>query len=169
MLTIPSRAPSPRNPAIADSLAHPFEQMLDFRTFVSLRHMASRQQEKRLLRRADFLHQLTLYLPEVASRIEDSDFGIVHLEVGAMKMCTREAILRHDFATARRHFFLIADLMERADAELSAAIRISYLEALFLKETASVYAQARAMLPRPMENALRQSELRLRKMSAALA
>ncbi len=167
MLTIPARTQSHRNPAMTEGHAHPFEHMLDFRTFISLRHMVSRQQEKRLLRRTDFLHQLMLYLPEVASRIEDTDFGIVHLEVGAMKTCTQEAILRHDFATARRHFFLVADLLDRADAELSAAIRISYLETLFLDETASVYAQARTMLPRPMENSLRQAELRLKKMRAA--
>ncbi len=167
MLTIPSRALPPFNPVIAEGLSHPFEHMLDFRTFASLRRMASHQQGKRLLKRTDFLHQLTLYLPDVASHIEESHFGIVHLEVGAMTMCTKEAILRQDFATARRHFFLIADLLERADAELSAAIRISYLEALFLNETDLVYVQARGMLPRPMENALRLAELRLKQMQAA--
>jgi hypothetical protein len=143
--------------------------MLDFKTFTSLRRMVSHQQDKPLIKRADFVQQLTLYLPEVAARIEESDFGIVHLEVGAMKLATREAIVRRDFTTVHRHFFLIADLLDRADAELSDAIRISYLEALFLDEPASTHAEARSMLSRPMENVLRQSELRLKKMRAARA
>ena len=68
-----------------------------------------------------------------------------------------------------RHFILIADLLDHADAELSDAIRISYLEALFLDEADPAYVEARCMLSRPMENILRQSELRLKKMRAAQA
>jgi len=169
MVTIQSRTLSHSNLPIPDSLVHPFEQMLDFKTFTSLRRMVSHQHEKHLIRRADFVQQLTLYLPEVAARIEESDFGIVHLEVGAMKLATREAIVRRDFTTVHRHFILIADLLDHADAELSDAIRISYLEALFLDETDPAYAKARCMLSRPMENVLRQSELRLKKMRAAQA
>jgi hypothetical protein len=168
MVNIQSRTPSQIPVSIPDSLVHPFEQMLDFKTFTSLRRMVSHQNDKHLVRRADFVQQLTLYLPEAAARIEESDFGVVHLEVGAMKLATREAIIQRDFTTVHRHFFLIADLLEHADAELADAIRISYLEALFLDEKDSAYAKARCMLSRPLENALRQSELRLKKMRATL-
>lgn len=142
-----------------DQAAHPFEQALDFKTFSSLQRMVSHQHSKPLLKRGDFMKQLTLYLPEVAARIEESDFGIVHLEVGAMRLATREAIIERDFATVRKHLFLITDLFDRADGELYEAIRISWLEALFLGETSGAHFVARDLLPKQMQNALRQAEL----------
>ena len=82
--------PTPKLPFLdsfaSDSVTQPFEQMFDFKTFASLRRMVSHQQSKPLLRRADFLKQITLYLPEVAARIEESDFGVLHLEVGASEI-----------------------------------------------------------------------------------
>jgi hypothetical protein len=63
----------------------------------------------------------------------------------------------------RKHLFLIADLFDRADAELYDAIRISYLEALFLGDTSAAHIVARGMLSKAMENALRQAEQRLEK------
>jgi hypothetical protein len=121
----------------------------------------SHQQTKPLIKRTDFMKLVTLYLPEVAERIEENDFGIVHLEIGAMKLATKEAFARSDFATVRKHLFLIADIFERADAELYDAIHISYLEALFLGDTTAAHIVARGMLSKPMENALRHAELRL--------
>lgn len=155
----------PRNELTAtDGATQSFEHLLDFKTFVSLRRMVDHQRNKPLLRRTDFMKQVTLYLPEVAARIEESDFGIVHLEVGAMKLVTKDAIDSRDFATTRRHLLLIAEIFDRADAELYNAIRISFLEDLFLDETRTAYVEARCMLSRSMENALRQSELRLEKL-----
>ncbi len=151
----------------ADSVMQPFEHLLDFKTFASLRRMVTHQQSKPLIKRSDFMKQVTLFLPEVAARIEESDFGIVHLEVGAMKLATRDALACSDLATVRKHMLLIADLFDRADAELYEAIRISYLEALFLDEVSAAHIVVRGMLSRPMENALRQSELRLEKRRAA--
>lgn len=143
----------------SDAVMHTFEHLLDFRTFVSLRRMVALQRNKPLLKRADFVKQVTLYLPEVAARIEESDFGVVHLEVGAMKLATRDAIDNRDFATARRHLLLISEIFDRADAELYNAICVSFLEDLFLEQTGTAYAEARCMLSRSMENSLRQSEL----------
>lgn len=161
MITFPARV-LPRNDLHAsDDVVQPFEHLPDFKAFASLRRMVAHQQSKPLLRRTDFMKQVTLYLPEVAARIEESDFGIVHLEAGAMKLATRDAIVHYDFAAVRKHLSLIANLFDRADTELYEAIRISYLEALFLGETAAAYREARSMLSRPMENALRQAELHL--------
>lgn len=152
---------------VADSVVQPFEHLLDFKTFASLRRTVAHQHSKPLIKRTDFMKQLTLYLPEVAARIEESDFGFVHLEVGAMRLVTQDAFAHSDFATVRRHLLLIADLFDRADAELCEAIRISYLEALFLDEVSAAHIVARGMLSRPMEHALRQSELRLEKQRSA--
>ena len=154
---------------VPDSVMQPFEHMLDFKTFASLRRMVMHQQDKPLIQRADFMKQVTLYLPEVAELIEESDFGIVHLEVGAMKLATLQAITLRDFAAVRRHLYLITHLFDRADAELYEAIRISYLEALFLDETSPAHMEARSMLSRPLENELRQAELVLEKRRSAAA
>lgn len=163
MIPFPTRTLPHTDLPIADSIMQPFEQLLDFKTFSSLRRMVTHQHSKPLIKRTDFMKQVTLYLPEVAARIEESDFGIVHLEVGAMRLATREAILACDFATVRKHLFLVTDLFDRADSELYEAIRVSWLDALFLEETSPAFLEARSMLSKPMENVLRQSELRLDK------
>jgi hypothetical protein len=155
----------------------PLEHLIDFKTFASLRRMVSLQQNnavplqqsKPLLKRADFMKLVTLYLPEVAERIEESDFGIVHLEIGAMKLATKDAFDGNDFATVRKHLLLIADLFDRADAELYDAIRVSYLEAIFLGDTSAAHIVARGMLSNALTNALRQAELRLEKQRDVIA
>ena len=158
----------PRNDLpLPEGAQQPFDNMFDFKTFASLRRMVSHQQGKPLVKRADFMKQITLFLPEVAARIEESDFGVLHLEMGAMKLATRDAIANRDFSKVRRYLFLIAELFDRADAELYDAIRISYLEGLFLDEHSNVFMEARSMLSRPMENVLRQAELRLEKQRSA--
>ncbi|MDO8988105.1 MAG: hypothetical protein Q7U91_00560 [Sideroxyarcus sp.] len=163
MITFPARTQPRNDPNAADGAMQPFEHLLDFKTFASLRRMVSHQQSKPLLKRSDFMQQITLYLPEVAARIAECDFGVVHLEVGALKLATADAIANRDFAKVRRYLFLIAEIFERADAELYDAIRISYLEGLFLDEQSNAHLEARSMLSRPMENVLRQAELRLEK------
>ena len=125
----------------------------DFKMFTSLRQMLS-------MTRLDFMQQITLHLPEVSELIEESDFGILHLEVGALKLATRQALRQFDFSRIRHHLLLVGNLFEHADAELRAAILVSYLEPLFLGETSLAHIEARSLLSRPMEEALRQSELR---------
>jgi hypothetical protein len=169
MIPFPSHTRPRTNLTVVDGVLQPFEHLLDFKTFASLRRMMSHQYSKPLIKRADFMKLVTLYLPEVATRIEESDFGVVHLEIGAMKMATKDAFARSDFSTVRKHLFLIADLFDRADAELYDAIRISYLEALFLGETSAAHIVARGMLSNAMENTLRQAELRLEKIHAVPA
>lgn len=158
MMNLTRPAPSRKTPPSADCAMHPFEHMLDFKTFSSLRRMVMHQQDKPLIGRADFMKQVTLYLPEVAALIEESDFGIVHLEVGAMKLATLQAIARRDFLTVRRHLRLVSEWFERADAELREAIRISYLEALFLDERAADRMEARRLLPGQMATLLHETE-----------
>lgn len=160
MIPFPSHTLPRTNLTVADGVLQPFEHLLDFKTFASLRRMVSHQQSKPLIKRADFMKLVTLYLPEVAARIEESDFGIVHLEIGAMKLATKDAFACNDFFSVRKHLLLIADLFDRADAELYDAIRVSYLEAIFLGETSAAHIVARGMLSQPMENVLRQTELR---------
>ncbi len=110
--------------------------------------------------RADFIHHVTLHLPEVSVRIEEDDFGVLHLEMGAMKLATRDAIRRYELHTVRRHFAFIAYLFEHADKELHDAIRVSYLEQLFIGEETPDYEHARGLLPRNLAEALKKLDLR---------
>lgn len=167
MIPFPSHTLPRTELAAAESIISPLEHLPDFKTFASLRRMVAHQQNKPLIKRADFMQQVTLYLPEVAARIDESDFGIVHLEVGAMKLATKDVITRRDLGSVRKHLHLIAELFERADAELYEAIRISYLEALFLNERSAAFLEARSLLSKPMENVLRQAELALEKRGSA--
>ncbi|MBU0620845.1 MAG: hypothetical protein KJ795_03260 [Gammaproteobacteria bacterium] len=167
MIPLPSHTLPRTEFPLAEGSMQAFEHLLDFRTFTSLRRMVGYQQSKPLIKRCDFIKQVTLYLPEVAARIEESDFGVVHLEVGALKLATQDAFARSDFAAVRKQLHLVADLFDRADDELYEAIRVSWLEALFLGETSAAHIAARGMLSKPMENVLRQSELRLEKQRSA--
>lgn len=123
---------------------------VDFRVFSSMRISSHG--------RADFIYQLTLYFPEVAARIDESDFGILPLEIGVMTVDSKEAIKRFDLYTVRRHFSFIGRLFECADIELRNGIQIAYLENLFLGETSPAHAAARCLLPKSLKVALKQSE-----------
>jgi hypothetical protein len=159
MSTLPLPVPDADAPATIDGILSVRRFLSDFRKFTSLRSMLSKNQSRALMTRLDFMQQITLYLPEVSDLIEDSDFGILHLEVGALKLATRQALRRFDLSRIRRHLFLVGNLFEHADVNLREAIIVSYLEPLFLGETSIVHTEARALLSQPMEEALRQSEL----------
>ncbi len=98
-------------------------------------------------RRSRFVDHLAIYLPEVAATMGEDDFGVLHLEVGALKLATRDAIVRRDWPVVRRHFAFVDSLLEHADTELHDAIGVSYLGNLFYSETALDYAKARTLLP----------------------
>jgi len=138
----------------------------DFRTLSSLR-LSMRNRAKPTVGRIDFVCQLTLYFPEVATFIDESDFGILPLEVGAMTVATKDALNRFDLLAVRRYLVFIGDLFERADAELQQAIQIAYLENLFLGEKSYAHVEARYMLPRCLADALKKSESHFERLAAA--
>jgi hypothetical protein len=78
--------------------------------------------------------------------------------MGAMKLATRDAILNYEFYTVRRHFSFIGYLFEHADSGLRDAIRVSYLEALFIGESEPGYTRARRLLPPSLEAELVKAE-----------
>lgn len=147
-------------PVTIDSMMPIHRFLSDFRMYTTLRRMLTQSQARPLMKRLDFMQQVTLYLPEVAALIEESDFGILRREVGALKLATQQALRQFDFARVRRHLFLAGNLFEHADAELRDALQHCYLEPLFLGETSPPYLEARSLLSKPMEEALRQCELR---------
>ncbi len=143
------------------SAAH--KPALDFKTFSSLRRMVSHQRKLRVVGSLDFMQQLALHLPEVAGQVDESDFGYIHLEVGVLKVASQTAIRSRDISELLRHLILVSDLLGRADQTLHDALRVSYLEALFLGETGAESIAARGMLPKMMEDLLRKSEDRMQR------
>jgi hypothetical protein len=131
---------------------------LDFKTFCSLRRMISHQRRQWQVGSADFMQLLALHLPEVAEQVDESDFGYLHLEVGVLKLASRTAIVGRDMSALLRHLLLVTDLLGRADQTLHDALRVSWLEALFLSETGAETIAARGMLPKTMEDMLREVE-----------
>ncbi len=118
--------------------------------------------------RADFMHHIALHMPEVSSQIDEDDFGILHLEMGAMRLATRAAIRRYEFYTVRRHFSFISYLLEHADRDLHDAIVVSYLEGLFIDETSVEFKSVRALLPGNLKDALKKTELRYASMATQI-
>ncbi len=97
---------------------------------------------------------LALYLPEVASRIGYDDLGVLHLEMGVLKLAVRDAIARRDWSAVGRYFEQVARMMEDAGPEVYDAISVSLLGALFYAEGSLVYQKARTLLPEPLRLAL---------------
>ena len=101
-----------------------------------------------------FACYLAVYFPEVAQLIDESDFGILHLEVGVLKTVSRNAILKGDWDAVSRHFAFVASLLDNGGGELRNALSVSYLGSLFYDETTGNYAVARCLMPRRLARAL---------------
>jgi hypothetical protein len=130
---------------------------LDYKSFCRLHRLADHKPDS-CAGLPCFANRMAIFFPEVAVNIDEDDFGVLHLEVGAMKLATRDAIVAGNWYTVRRHFNFIADLFGNADPELRDAINVSYLGNLLYSETGRNYANARAMLPEPLSLALENVE-----------
>ena len=100
-----------------------------------------------------FTDYLAIHFPEVAATIDSADVG-THLEVGAFKLATQDAIKKNDWPTVRRHFSFIDNVLESAEPELHDAIGNSYLVSLFYNETSHDFAKARTLMPKRLATAL---------------
>ena len=96
---------------------------------------------------------LSKHFPELAASI-NTDRRELHLEVGAMALASREAILRQDWSTLHLHFSFIDNVLEKAVTELHDAIGMSYLVNIFYGETSLDYAKARTLMPKRLAAAL---------------
>lgn len=105
-------------------------------------------------RNSRFASYLALHFPEVAANIDAEDLGMLHLEVSAFKLATRDAILKRDWSTVSTHFAFVDDVLETAETELHDAIGISYLVNLFYSETSHDFATARTLMPKRLATAL---------------
>lgn len=98
-------------------------------------------------RRSRFACYVMLYLPDVAETIDDGDFGLLHLEVGRVRLATHRAILARDWDTVRNHFAFMNVMFRHAGPELTDAVNVSYLGMLFYDEPSLQHTMARTLLP----------------------
>jgi hypothetical protein len=101
-----------------------------------------------------FIDRLAARFPEVAESIEADDLGIPSHEVDALKLATREAIRKGDWATVSAHLGFIDELLQSAEPSMHDAIGISYLIGLFYGETSAEFAKARSLMPKRLAVAL---------------
>ncbi len=116
---------------------------LDYKSFGNIRRLLSLKSKHV----TGFSCCVALALPEVAAQMDEYDFGILHLEVGALTLATREAIARRDWYSVGRHFDFAAELLQDGGPELAEALAVSYLGNLFYGETTLNYMKARSLLP----------------------
>ena len=83
--------PIPNTTAILGRIMPANHSLVDFKIFHSLR-MSLHSRAESNIGRTEFICQLTLYFPEIAALIDEDDFGVLHLEIGALTMITKEAI-----------------------------------------------------------------------------
>lgn len=102
----------------------------------------------------DFRDRLAARFPEVAESIDEDDLGVPSHEVDALKLATRDAIRRGDWATVSAHLNFIDDQLQSAEPALHDAIGISYLIGLFYGETSAEFAKARSLMPKRLAVAL---------------
>lgn len=129
---------------------------VDFNSFSKLHKLANSARQRGTTSR--FASHLALYFPEVAILIEEGDFGFLHLEIGALKLSSMNAIKHADWYTVRKHFNFIADMAEHVGQELLDAIRVSYLGNLFYDESSPNHFKARSLLPKPLVTLLEEIE-----------
>ncbi len=128
-----------------DSHAIPRFQ-LDYLSFRDLHKILCCKPRRRAVQ-SRFACYLAVYFPEVAEHIDESDFGILHLEVGVLKLRSRSAIINGDWEVLTCHFAFVRSVLENGGHDLRDAVRISYLGSLFYGETGRNFAAARCLLP----------------------
>jgi hypothetical protein len=108
--------------------------------------------------RSRFACYLAVYFPEIATRIDEEDFGVLHLEVGVLKLASRDAIAAGEWEALAAHFAFVSALFEHCGEELRQALGISYLGNLFYGEGSRNHARGRTLLPRALAHVLEQVE-----------
>lgn len=131
---------------------------INFKAFSSIRRILNNKPRVARGACSCFANHLALRFPEVAERIDEADHGELHLEMGELKLATRDAILCGDWPTVAEQFAYAAQLLKEGDPAVQDAVRISYLGNLFYDEMSQAYAKARCMLPRRLAIALEKTE-----------
>lgn len=120
---------------------------INFATFEAIRRIVTNRPHVARGACSCFANHLMLHFPEIAERIDEADYGELHLEMGELKLATREAIRKGDWRSVREQIAFVLDLLNEGVPEVSDAISISYLGNLFYGELSRNHAIARCLLP----------------------
>lgn len=131
---------------------------VNFEAFSAIRSILNSRPRPTRGPRSCFANHLMLYLPEIAERIDEADYGELHLEIGELKLASREAIQAGDWHAVREQFTFVDHLLAVNSGDVAEAISVSYLGALFYGELSRNHAIARCLLPRRLAIALEKIE-----------
>lgn len=112
-----------------------------------------------------FLRALAGRFPSIAQSIGDLERGLLHAEMGVVSDATRTEIAVRNWESVKEHFSFIAEVFVAADDAVRNAVYVSYLENVLLGETAEHFAQARAMLPPVLVQAMAELEEHFEKLA----
>jgi hypothetical protein len=116
-----------------------------------------------------FTDYIAAHFPEVAATIDQTNIGVLHAEVGALKLATHKAINRSDWTTVSAHFTLVDTVLESADVELHDVIGADYLINLFYDEISQNHAKARVLMPKRLAKALEIIERHYEELASSVA
>lgn len=104
--------------------------------------------------RTRFERLLAQRFPAIAAEIDESERGLLHMEMAAFARGTCAAIDRGDSEEVEAHLGFIDELFCNALPDLENAIYVSYLENVFLRSQDERYLSARRMLSDRLRAAL---------------
>jgi hypothetical protein len=108
--------------------------------------------------RSDFERLLTERFPAIAAEIDDFERGLLHLEMAVFARATCRAIDSGDAGEVQAHVGFVDWLLSDARPDLENAIRVSYLENVFLDSEDPRYVSARAKLSKRLQTTLTELE-----------
>jgi hypothetical protein len=114
-----------------------------------------------------FVRQLSELFPHIAAEFDDTERGLLHLEMAAFARATNSAIAAEDWPQALSHYAFIDEVFARADSAVENAVYVSYLENVFLWEDNPRHLKARTLLPERLQTALQELEEHFRKLEDA--
>jgi hypothetical protein len=96
--------------------------------------------------RAEFVRRLGERFPAVAAQIDETDRGLLHLEMAVLARATSAAIEAKNDASVAELLSFAEEILGAADSSVENAIYVSFLENVFLGETRPGYVAHRERL-----------------------
>lgn len=105
-----------------------------------------------------FVALLKERFPEIASQIDATSEGLLHLEMAALSRATQRAIDAQDRETVKRHFGFVDEVFRDAAPDVINAVNVSFLENLRFEGRKAGPTNARELLPPRLRQALKALE-----------
>jgi len=102
-----------------------------------------------------FIAMLSERFPSIATDIDESIAGLLHMEMGQLARSVQAAISDEDSSAVRDHFRFIDEVYRRATPAVKNAVHVSYLECLSFNGKHGKRIKAREMLSPALQAGLR--------------